>query len=445
MVMFRDESLPFAKREDTMSLDTIKPKDVPRGRILYVKDIDASLTTSDIDKCKPCYYWLDYLHKPEFSLTFKTNRVLDPLNPIYKLPSWEAVPVGAPRFNGRVTNDIRDIEHSNPKRLIPDRNYVRDPNDVSDIEYARSKSVQDQLNDLRKRGALRDPRSVDLSLYAKDINAGPLDGRLPAMRGTDPLEPTYVIPTEPVLGRRRLPPATSLNHIWAEEVGKVEEPKMEPTTIGEVPLSRPRKLQWDNSEPFFSLLKEDIAGASSQRHVGCIPFNIYQQSSEDRPDLHNTADIPGAQVNSLKKGIVTRRKLDPQNPKYTFLDGSKGVVPRRVSVNSYGILGHEAARPATEVLAEAERGFPSTVKKVQHGGNVQVPELTVPSMRKLPTSMVKECRPTNAKSPAPSIAGNVSTSRLSIVTASTPGMTPVQRLDQFITPRPTARSSPPPV
>ncbi|KAF4717301.1 hypothetical protein FOZ63_015268, partial [Perkinsus olseni] len=216
--------LPFARREDTMSLDTIKPKDVPRGRILYVKDTDASLTTIDIDKCKPTYYWLDYLRKPEFSLKcdvpgmrsksyyppvvnrprdlslttqdiewaqpkitrFRTNRVLDPLNPKYKLPKSEAVPVEPPRFNGRLTNDIRDIEFSHPKRLIPDRNYNRDPNDASDIEYARTKSVQEQLNDIRKRGAPRAQRTRDLSLTAKDINAGPLDGRLPAMRGTDP-------------------------------------------------------------------------------------------------------------------------------------------------------------------------------------------------------------------------------------------------------------------
>ncbi|KAF4733849.1 hypothetical protein FOZ62_000369 [Perkinsus olseni] len=172
MVMCRDETLPFARREDTMSLDTIKPKDVPRGRILYVKDTDASLTTIDIDKCKPTYYWLDYLRKSEFSLKcdvpgmrsksyyppvvnrprdlslttqdiewaqpkitrFRTNRVLDPLNPMYKLAKSEAVPVEPPRFNGRFTNDIRDIEFSHPKRLIPDRNYIRDPNDVSDIE-----------------------------------------------------------------------------------------------------------------------------------------------------------------------------------------------------------------------------------------------------------------------------------------------------------------------
>ncbi|KAF4681363.1 hypothetical protein FOZ60_012223 [Perkinsus olseni] len=500
MVMCRDETLPFARREDTMSLDTIKPKDVPRGRILYVKDTDASLTTIDIDKCKPTYYWLDYLRKPEFSLKcdvpgmrsksyyppvvnrprdlslttqdiewaqpkitrFRTNRVLDPLNPKYKLPKSEAVPVEPPRFNGRLTNDIRDIEFSHPKRLIPDRNYNRDPNDASDIEYARTKSVQEQLNDIRKRGAPRAQRTRDLSLTAKDINAGPLDGRLPAMRGTDPLEPTYVIPANPVLSRGRLPPATSLNHIWSEEVGSVENPKMEPMVIGEVPLSRPRKLQWDNGEPLFSLLKEDIAGASSQRHVGSIPFNIYEQPFEERPDFHSTADVPGAQVNSLAKGIVTRRKLDPQNPKYTFLDGTRGVVPRRVSINSYGALGHEAARPATEVISEAERGLPPVVPRPAENGNfecesevpgpartpVKVPDVVLP-VQVLPQETVAKERiavvsPERRQTPTAQ-QNEVPSARHSIVTASTPGMTPAQRLDQFITPGPTARSSPPPV
>ncbi|KAF4650082.1 hypothetical protein FOZ61_000688 [Perkinsus olseni] len=445
MVMCRDETLPFARREDTMSLDTIKPKDVPRGRILYVKDTDASLTTIDIDKCKPTYYWLDYLRKPEFSLKcdvpgmrsksyyppvvnrprdlslttqdiewaqpkitrFRTNRVLDPLNPMYKLPKSEAVPVEPPRFNGRLTNDIR-------------------------------------------------------GRTAKDINAGPLDGRLPAMRGTDPLEPTYVIPINPVLSRGRLPPATSLNHIWSEEVRSVENPKMEPMVIGEVPLSRPRKLQWDNGEPLFSLLKEDIAGASSQRHVGSIPFNIYEQPVEERPDFHSTADIPGAQVNSLAKGIVTRRKLDPQNPKYTFLDGTRGVVPRRVSINSYGALGHEAARPATEVVSEAERGLPPAAPRPAKNGNfecesevpgpartpVKVPDVVLP-VKVPPRETVAKDRIT-AISPerrqTPTAQQNeVPSARHSVVTASTPGMTPAQRLDQFITPGPTARSSPPPV
>ncbi|KAF4689570.1 hypothetical protein FOZ60_001549, partial [Perkinsus olseni] len=148
------------------------------------------LTTIDIDKCKPTYYWLDYLRKPEFSLKcdvpgmrsksyyppvvnrprdlslttqdiewaqpkitrFRTNRVLDPLNPKYKLPKSEAVPVEPPRSStggSRTTSEISSFSH--PKRLIPDRNYNRDPNDASDIEYARTKSVQEQLNDIRKR------------------------------------------------------------------------------------------------------------------------------------------------------------------------------------------------------------------------------------------------------------------------------------------------------
>ncbi|EEQ98901.1 hypothetical protein Pmar_PMAR012915 [Perkinsus marinus ATCC 50983] len=42
-------------------------EDTP-SKPLYVKDTIASLTTGDIDKCRPTYYWLDYLDKPEFSL-----------------------------------------------------------------------------------------------------------------------------------------------------------------------------------------------------------------------------------------------------------------------------------------------------------------------------------------------------------------------------------------
>ncbi|EEQ99927.1 hypothetical protein Pmar_PMAR015987 [Perkinsus marinus ATCC 50983] len=193
---------------------------------------------------------------------------------------------------------------------------------------------------------------------------------------------------------------------------------MEPMVIGQVPLSKPRKLQWDNGEPLFSLLKEDIAGTSSQRYVGSIPFNIYGEPLKGRPDFHSTNDIPGAQVNSLVKGIVTRRKLDPQNPKYTFLDGSKGLIPKNLM----------CARPITEVVSEAERGLPP----------------------RLPSSIGMEFS-TTSKVPATTVKGppehqhEVPSARHSIVTVSTPGMTAAQRLDQFITPGPTARSSPPPV
>jgi hypothetical protein len=103
---------------------------------------------------------------------------------------------------------------------------------------------------------------------------------------------------------------------------------MDVEVIGEVPQSKPRKLQWDNGEPHFSLLTEDIAGSQPQRWVGSVPFNIYDPP-EKKPiiSFHEPQDIPGTQVGSLRKGIVTGRMTNPLNPRYTMLDGPAKMHP----------------------------------------------------------------------------------------------------------------------
>jgi hypothetical protein len=103
---------------------------------------------------------------------------------------------------------------------------------------------------------------------------------------------------------------------------------MDVEVIGEVPQSKPRKLQWDNGEPHFSLLTEDIAGSQPQRWVGSVPFNIYDPP-EKKPiiSFHEPQDIPGTQVGSLRKGIVTGRMTNPLNPRYTMLDGPARMHP----------------------------------------------------------------------------------------------------------------------
>lgn len=354
-----------------MSLDVIQPKDVPRGRIFEYKDEDLSLKTADIERCQPYYHHKRYLEKPvltvgntdpehvggrartyypemdrrprDLSLTTadieyaqpksvkaRGNRHTDPLQPSYELPSCNVRPATPPRWNGRVTNDVSDIELCQPKKLIPDRNYTRDPNDASDIEYACPNY---------KRRVIRpvNPENYSTSLNVKDIT----EMKRTEPRDTNPLEPVYVVPTTTT---------TSLPTMWMEERGieKVAAPPVEAHTIGPVAGSKPRKLQWDNGEPQFSLLREDIAGAAPQRWAGAVPFNIY-----DPPDVkpaisfHDPHDIPGAQVGTLKKGIEgsirTRNPLDPLCPDYQLLDGSKRPAPTPV--------------PAGGV--EAERGHPT--------------------------------------------------------------------------------------
>merc|ERR1719428_2188192 len=324
MVIFGDPNRPFAQRKDTMSLDTIHPEDVPRGKVQFIKAQDLSLKTDDIARCAPFYPWKQYLDKPSFSLRsdipgsetkplyqnltrvkdlslttadiewaqpkitrFNTNRCTDPLQPQYKLPECSVRPITPPRGNGKDSLDISDIEMSKPKRVIPDRNYVRDPNAQS------------------------------TSLMVQDINAFP--GRTTLPRGTNPLDPVYHVSQTS---------ATSIPIRWTEEEGRVYAPPMDVEVIGEVPQSKPRKLQWDNGEPHFSLLTEDIAGSQPQRWVGSVPFNIYDPP-EKKPiiSFHEPQDIPGTQVGSLRKGIVTGRMTNPLNPRYTMLDGPAKMHP----------------------------------------------------------------------------------------------------------------------
>jgi len=340
-LLLGDPNRPFPQRHDTMSLDIIHPPDVPRGPVKFIKEESASLKTNDIARCQPFYPWKAYLDKPNFQLRsdvpgstsnplhpnvtrvkdlslttadiewaqpkitrFNTNRCIDPLQPMYQLPSCPQRPPTPPRGNGQDSLDISDIEQSRPKRVVPDRNYIRDPNDASDIEYT--------VPNYRRRCVRPiDPNARSTSLDVSDINAFP--GRTSKPRGTNPLDPTYEVSQVA---------CTSLPTQWSEEVGRVAQPGPTVEVIGEVPQSKPRKLQWDNGEPFFNLLTEDVAGARPQRWVGAVPFNIYDPA-EKKPiiSFHEPQDIPGTQVGSLRKGIVTMRNINPLQPRYTMLDG----------------------------------------------------------------------------------------------------------------------------
>lgn len=351
-----DEDRPFLQRNDSMSLDIIRPKDVPRGKVMYVKDEDRSLKTEDIYKARPHYEHLQYLDKPDLavgctdpehagararsyympmdrrprdlSLTTadielaqpknmrrKGNRHTDPVAPNYELPSSFVRPQTPPRFNGRHLHDITDIEKAHPRVLHPERNYHRDPNDASDIEYA---SANYHERSKRMRSTQMGPRH-DRSLDVSDI----IGTKKTQPRCTNPLEPVYHVSTAKG--------ATSLHAKYDEEgLLGTHIPNAGPEVHSEVAGSKPRKLTWDNGEPQFSLLREDIAGTVPQRWVGCVPHNIYDPP-EVRPmiSFHDPHDIPGAQVGTLRKGIegITRRCTNPLNPRYTSLDGETKPHP----------------------------------------------------------------------------------------------------------------------
>jgi hypothetical protein len=367
-----------------MSLDIVHPKDIPRGKIPFVKDEDRSLKTTDIDKALPHYPHLNYLQKPDYcvgstdpdhfggrartyyppmdrrprdlSLTtadieyaqakaskFKGNRHTDPVCPNYELPSTHVRPITPPRWNGRHLHDLSDIEKSNSTVRIPTRNYVRDPNDGSDIEFA-SANYQERVH-RRTRGG-----KPDITMNVKDINQTKKLHYAP--RCVNPLEPEYKVSTTAT---------TSLHTRYTEEMGRsdVKLHATEAETHGHVHGSKPRKLQWDNGEPQFSLVREDIAGTVPQRWIGAVPVNIYDPP-EVKPviSFHDPHDIPGAQVGSLKKGIEGSRRggtTNPLNPRYKMLDGDR--------------------RPQPAPHMEAERQFPTNALQRSRAQASSLPNL----------------------------------------------------------------------
>jgi len=375
-----------------MSLDKVRPADVLTGRVYNYKDhYDLSLLTQDIYKCQPHYNYLNYLHQPpkepielsktksfypdvnrprDLSLTTgdidgaqatrqepKSLRITDPVCPDYKFPtSVVARPITPPRYNGRVTNDVSDIEHCRPTKVIPDRNYIRDPNEISDIEYSCPNYVRRVHLPLNGLG-------TSTSLDVTDINQ--LDRTKP--RCTNPLEPNYKVSQTTT---------TSLHHTFSEQEGgpdNLKAPRLQPAEIGPVPGSKPRKLEWDNGEPQFSLMREDIPGAAPQRWTGSVPYNIYDPPEKKQViSFHDPHDIPGAQVGSLRKGIETWRITNPLQPTYTFLDGK--VVPTTVY--------------RAQNALDAERGFPTAgpLKKSQSLVNMPTKKPHTPSERSLADS-----------------------------------------------------------
>eukprot|EP00440_Ansanella_granifera_P029482 gb/GFBE01032022.1/.p1 GENE.gb/GFBE01032022.1/~~gb/GFBE01032022.1/.p1 ORF type:complete len:547 (+),score=65.98 gb/GFBE01032022.1/:1-1641(+) len=378
---YRDESRPFLQRTDSMSLDVIRPKDVPRGKVMFVKDEDKSLKTDDIHKCQPTYDHLNYLNKPDLSVgctdpvhaggkarsfyapmdrrprdlslttadielaqprgvRHKGNRHTDPVCPNYQLPSAHRRELTPPRWNGRHTHDISDIEKSAPRVLHPERNYIRDPMECRDIEYTTPNYVE-KLHATRSR-----PR-LDRSLNVKDIS----EPKRMRPRCTDPNDPRYKVPTNAT---------TSLHAKYHEENGMgIEVPRMEVQEIGFVEGSKPRKLTRDNGEPQLSLLREDIAGTVPQRWVGSVPTNIYDPP-EVRPmiSFHDPHDIPGAQVGTLRKGIEgSRRCVNPLNPKYNMLDGNARPQPvPTFEAQRHPLLRSQAASSSMPNLRGGSRG-----------------------------------------------------------------------------------------
>jgi hypothetical protein len=247
-------------------------------RILYRKDglnrpLDLSLSTEDIDGAsskKKC---------------FRTNRCTDPLDPVYKLPTFVAPTVAqAVEFQGSIpTNYIGDIRGAAPRKLSPVRKTINNSLDVSDIPYAEP---------FHFRRRIRPLPSVPLtdSLDVNMINRG--SSRKPEIRNTNPLEPEYIIST------------TDMRDVSS---------KSEPMLIGSIEKSKPIAPKQARIQNLTVL-----TGSTPQRFVGRLR---HSSVGESNIATWNKPLPTASGSGSLKKGIITKRSTNPLDPNYALLDG----------------------------------------------------------------------------------------------------------------------------
>eukprot|EP00750_Incisomonas_marina_P021436 INCI44.1.p1 GENE.INCI44.1~~INCI44.1.p1 ORF type:complete len:528 (-),score=88.21 INCI44.1:166-1749(-) len=244
--------------------------------------------TSDIRGSRPAQLIPKQVNKPNFVNNTadidgaqaikprKSNRVVDPLNPTYNLPSFKAKPPTPMKFYGDRQMDISDIAGTKPRR--PKRASGRDINDTRDIEGSTSDYKTSKLN---RRDPPRDFNDVS------DI----MSTGFKTTRTTNGLKPKYVvngmvIEDDPGMGPRKL----------------IRERQRGPASFHDV---------------------SDIEGANSA---------YKSQKFANRRQIRNPVaidDIPGAGADTVRNALRTKRVTNPNNPNYTSLCGSNlGTVTK---------------------------------------------------------------------------------------------------------------------
>jgi len=283
---------------------------------------DYTLYHDDIEGSKP---------KPS---TFKTTRVVDPLNPDYKLPSYQSAKAPEPKFikDPMAIDDIKGTRTQPRTKFEP-----RDTMNVQDIE-GTTVGWRPRHARVTKEGPTRDLMNI------KDIT----DGGFKSQRVTDPLRPSYVV-----------------NNMRIED---------------DMVKSQPKKLPKGKNDPFYSLITEDIEGTKpgwKPPHETCPPMS-------QRRHWRNTnfvGDIDGTSANTVKHAICTNRMVNPLNPAYVSLDGevlenpttplykTEGVVEANQMLqksttkavqNQYNIINHQQkqSQPPTQGRLQTYSGYP---------------------------------------------------------------------------------------
>ena len=277
----------------------------PRSNSIFTNKKDFTLDNLDIENSSPKKSIPDKVNKPNYNLSnrdiegtlprghhcFVSSRHVDPLNPVYPLPSCgEKYPLEVPKFI-RDTLDVRDISgaRAKPKKQSPvDHNYmdIYRRNRDDDILLSHKKLYKGNKNKLYN------------SLDFRDVYKDPPFSN----RHTNPLEPRYVFDSK----------MAEVNYTSG---------KTEPALYGEIEGNKPVVFSKFNNERYGKGLKtSDIIGAQPSTKSAYAKFEMKYK----HPLKYSAEDIVGAHPGTLMKSMVTKRNTNPLQPNYKFL-GDKGM------------------------------------------------------------------------------------------------------------------------
>ena len=294
-----DFNYPSLSRKDLMYLDSIKSMDCPIKKInridtkrdwslnLYNLDIERSVPIrksvftnktdfinkiDDIEKARPNKEVI--LNKPDFILNisdiekahpnknlWNSQRHINPLNPVYKLPSYIKAERAEPRKFIRNQIDISDIEKTKPNKLFPMK--------------MRLFKTYDEIKGVHPKKPYR-RKEIHDSLNYSDLNI-----KNSKFRNTNPLEPEY------------------------------------DNNYGGFIKGTKSDLPYYHFSGKNTLNVEDINGA--------LPgsLNHYADFKYDNKQRFDTRDIDGAYAGTKKYGIKTNRCTNPLQPNYQLIGNNE--------------------------------------------------------------------------------------------------------------------------
>ena len=304
-----DYSIPTLNKNNTMYLSSINAQDakmrpfkklytqrdwstnlynldiessMPRTFGIFTNKIDFINKVDDIEKSNPKI--LHYpLNKPEYNLynkdieksspdvnRFKSKRNTNPLQPKYQLSKLEEFPPEIPKFI-RDSMDISDIEGASPSK----RNFLKIKESMSEksIEGAKRKVIYDPRKNLGKIKY----HYIDYS----DLNSEIFRTK----RNTNALDPIYIFKNR--------------------DKGKMYY-------YGPIEKSKPQVQYPFYYKPPLNLKLDDIKGSNPGSK------NFINKFSGKNFEIC-CADIEKSGAGSLRKGITTKRCINPLMPKYQYL------------------------------------------------------------------------------------------------------------------------------